>query len=421
MQYHLVHIVTSGEYKTPLIATQLFDRAQVQATLQGADKPLSVSVWIIEPMREILEEKNKAHVNTLRKRCSDINISFIGGIGRLGNWPIMPWLTGLRKKMGTNPVVYHCRGESSLEWALKVKNKYPQDRTVLDIRGFWPLERLSIKDIYDDTALTTEDAAMYEADKEKLKSSVREADSVTTVSVPLGEYLVKNFGAPADTLIVPCCVNDTIPGDKREAIRTQLNLQGKHAILYLGGTQKYQHLEDLVFPFLQSALKQDDDIVAVFITQNKEKMGKLVEQFQLPADRIRLLSAPQNEVGDYLTAMDAGLLLRAPSPLNDFAQPVKLGEYLGAGLPVIVEKGTGKVAALLSPYDIGFEVALTSASAETFDSEVVKALQWVKTGGVKRSQAARQYVEKFYTWKVNIPNERIMYAKSLGNNIKTGR
>jgi glycosyltransferase involved in cell wall biosynthesis len=421
MQYHLVHIVTGGEYKTPLIATQLFDRAQVQATLQGDNKPSSVSVWIIEPMREILDEKNKAHVEKLRKRCPNVQISFMGGISRLSNWPVMPWMKALRKKMGKTTVVYHCRGESSLEWALKIKRRFPVDRTVLDIRGFWPLERLSIKDIYDDSVLSADDAALYNADKEKLRNSVHEADSVTTVSVPLGEYLVKHFGAPADTLIVPCCVNDTIPDYKREVIREQLNLQGKHAILYLGGTQKYQHLEDLVFPFFQSALKQDNYMVAVFITQNKEKMGKLIEAFQLPADRIRLLSAPQNEVGDYLTAMDAGLLLRAPSPLNNFAQPVKLGEYLGAGLPVIVEKGTGKVAVLLSPYDIGFEVALTGKKTESFDNEVVKALSWVKTGSAERSAAARQYVEKFYTWKVNVPNERVMYAKSVGNNIKSGR
>ncbi len=415
MSYHLIYIVTGGEFRTPLIATQLFDRAQTQAVIDGAGKPLSVSVWIIEPMRILLDEKSKNVVKALRKRCPDVAISFVGGISRLNEWPALLGLRFLRSKLGKAPAVYHCRGEASADWALKVKKYYSKDRIVLDIRGYWPLERLSLKGIYDDSALLPADAKQYEADKDRLRQAILNTDTVTTVSKPLAEFLIRHFNAPADTLVVPCCVSGTVDSGKREYIREKLGLQKEYAILYLGGTQKYQHLDDLVLPFLEAAIRLNDKIMAIFITQDKDKMQQLISSYKLPEDRYRLLSVPQKDVADYLTAMDAGVLLRAPSLMNNFAQPVKLGEYLGAGLPVIVEKGTGCVGELLRPYDIGYELALTGKNALSFDNEVLSAISWIEKdidGG--RSVAAKAFVDSQYTWLVNTPHEREMYTKIIG-------
>ncbi len=416
--YNLVHIITGAEYKAPLLASQVFDRAQVQAQTQGADRPHSVSVWIIVPMRERYDKTCISIIEKLKVRCPDISIMFVGGIGRLNNWPLLAKMKKLRQQLKYR-TVYHCRGEASFIWANKVKAAFPDDATVLDIRGYWPLERYVNDGIFDEKDMSPEQKAVFRKDYELLKSSIDNSDAVCTVSEPLRQYLIDNVGAPSDTALIPCCVKNTIPESQRKQIRDELDLNGKYAILYLGGTQKYQHVEDLVMPFMKAAMRLSGNVVAVLLTQNKDKMAEIVKKNDIDESRIRLMSVAQNEVANYLTAMDAGLLLRAPNALNNFSQPVKFGEYLSAGLPVVLEKGTGSIAEILRKYGIGCVVALSGKNSETeIDNEVRSALHWIDTNKTNVRKNTIDFVENHYTWAANLNIERQMYIGALKKTIE---
>lgn len=411
--YHVVHIVTNGEYKTPLVASQVFDRAQAQATIQGKDKPASVSVWIMAPMRDVYNKDARKIVHALRKRCPDVKIEMAGGIGKLKNWPAIPTIKRFRQKLKSK-TVYHCRGESSFQWGYHLKKFFPQDAVIIDIRGYWPLERLINADITDEAQMSPAQERVYETDVKRLQYAVQNSNGLFTVSEPLRRYLIDHIGAPEDSVMIPCCVKDTIPDDNRTKIRQELNIQDKTAILYLGGTQKYQHLEDLVMPFISSALRQSDKCAAVFITQNKEKMSSILSKFQISPERVRLISLAQEQVADYLTAMDVGLLLRAPSKLNNFSQPVKFGEYLSAGIPVVLEEGTGDISRILDAYKIGCVVKLTGKVIESdFDKEVEKALDWYQLNKNEVRINTKKCVEDCYTWKANVQKERSSYVQAL--------
>lgn len=412
-RYNLVHIITGGEYKAPLLASQVFDRAQIQAQTAGVSKPESVSVWIIVPMRECYDKTCVRIVEKLRLRCPDISIKMVGGIGRLNNWPLLTTMKKLRRQL-KHRTVYHCRGEASFIWAKKMKATFQNDATVLDIRGYWPLERYVNDGIFDEKDMSPEQKSVFRKDYELLKRSIDSSDAVCTVSEPLRQYLIENVNAPSDTALIPCCVKTTIADTQRQQIRAQLNLEGKLAILYLGGTQKYQHVEDLVMPFMKSALRLSDKVVAVLLTQNKDRMNEIIRKNKLDEDRIRLMSVAQNEVANYLTAMDAGLLLRAPNALNNFSQPVKFGEYLSAGVPVILEKGTGNIAETLGKYGIGCVVALSGKNTESaIDDEVRTALDWIDSNKDSVRKNTIDFVENNYTWAANLDVERKMYVGAL--------
>ncbi|MCW3121331.1 MAG: hypothetical protein JWQ38_823 [Flavipsychrobacter sp.] len=411
--YNLVHIITSGEYKTPLVASQVFDRAQAQATISGAGKPASVSVWIIVPMREVFDKAAKNTVASLQQRCPAIKIHLIGCISRLGNWPAIPTIKKLRRSL-KGKTVYHCRGESSFEWADAARKSFPGDAIVIDIRGYWPLERLINGDVTDEKDMSAAQRIVYDSDVNRLKNIIAGSEWMCTVSEPLRRYMIDHCGASKDSVLIPCCVNNTIADTNRDKIRQELNLGNNTAILYLGGTQKYQCLEELVMPFMRSALTVSDNTIAVFITQNKDKMTGLLTQFGIDMNRVRMLSVPQNKVADYLTAMDMGLLLRAASPLNNFSQPVKFGEYLSAGIPVVLEAGTGDIAGMLNEYNIGCVIQLEGKNTDTaLNDEVQVALDWFHTNRQLARTNTRKFIEEQYTWQANVPKERSMYAASL--------
>lgn len=402
-----------GEHRTPLVASQVFDRAQVQASTDGPDKPLSVSVWIIVPMRVSFDKESNAIIDGLKKRCPDVKIEVIAGINRLNDWPgrgKMHWLRSSLK----GRVVFHCRGEMFFGWPYMIRKKNPGDAVILDVRGFFPLERfINDHHIISPDDMTDAQKAMYNKDLERLRFAVDHSEGVATVSEPLRQYLIENVKAGEDTVVVPCCVKHTVGDTKREKIRQLLDLENRTAILYLGGVHPNQYLEELGIPFMQSALALSNNNVAVFITQNKDKLQTLLTKFSLDMDRIRVLSVPQSEVADYLTGMDLGLLLRAPSKQNNFSQPVKFGEYLGAGIPVVLEEGTGDMANMLNKNKIGYVVKLWEQPKQQFDAEVKKALDWLKENSNKVRSNTRAFAEECYTWQANVPKERQMYIRAL--------
>ncbi len=412
--YHLVHILGGGEHKTPLVASQVFDRAQVQATTAGPDKPLSVSVWVIVPMRVAFEKESNEIIAGLKKRCPDIAIEVIAGINRFNDWPGRGKAHRLRNSM-KGRVVYHCRGEMFFEWAYMLKKKHHDDAIVVDARGFYPLEPfINDHHITEVSDMTPAQKDVYLKNLKRLQFAVDHSEMVATVSEPLRRYLIQQVKAGEDTAVIPCCVKNTVRDTKREKVRQLLNIEDRTAILYLGGVHKNQYLEELGIPFIQSALSLSNKYAGVFITQNKDKLMQLLTKFSLDMDRVRVVSVPQNEVADYLTGMDLGLLLRLPSKQNNFSQPVKFGEYLAAGVPVVLEEGTGDMAALLKKRGIGCVVKLADKQKQAdFDSEVKSALEWLKeNSGTVRSNT-RKFVEECYTWEANVPVERNMYVKAL--------
>src|SRR6185312_6147009 len=89
------------------------------------------------------------------------------------------------------------------------------------------------------------------------------------------------------------------------------------------------------------ATEQATDVHLLCLTNDEERMAASIASAGVEPNRVTLLSVPQRQVPAFLSAADAGILLRAPSRMNRFSQPTKFAEYLAAGLPVIVANGTG--------------------------------------------------------------------------------
>jgi hypothetical protein len=66
-----------------------------------------------------------------------------------------------------------------------------------------------------------------------------------------------------------------------------------------------------------------------------------------------VVSVPHEEVAGYLAAADVGLLLREPCAVNEVASPVKFGEYLASGTPVILSEGIGDYSNLTRRENVG--------------------------------------------------------------------
>lgn len=416
-KYTLVHITTSGEYKAPLVASQLFDQAEFQATIKEGFSPAKVQAWIIGPMREYADKKARETIDRLKKRCPNIGIHMINGLGRLKNFPVLLHLKFMRLQLGRNTrVVYHCRGENAAEWALLLRKAFPQDRVVLDVRGYWPAELLYSRGIDDPQKATGKDAEDYKRAKETLRHLVATVDAVTTVSTALKELLISEVSGSAQTSVVPCCVSDITNDEQRAMIRSSWGIkEDEIAVVYSGSTAAYQHLDDLTIPFLKQIVEKNDRVRLVFLSSEIEKIKGMLTESGVNTDNVILKSYPQKEVAAALTACDAGILMRKPTLVNRVANPVKIAEYLAAGLPVIIEKGVGGVPDNLldSAMFKGVQVAERTGNMREAAHDVS---EWLLKDTLAKRDTARAYVKEVYLWRSAIHVSRKMYQNVLSEN-----
>jgi glycosyltransferase involved in cell wall biosynthesis len=412
-KYHLIHVITGGEFLKPLVINQVFERAHSQASIDGPSKPISVSVWILEPMRIFLSRSAISYVKQLRRQFPNIKIQIFGGVNRLGNFPMKYFLLfALFKKRGAH-VIFHCRGESCFEL---LKNLVPENalyRFLLDIRGYWPLEFLSQYDVFLPEKADPFLESTYTNVRGRLDNTITSAHGIFTVSNPLKKFLINEHSISSEVVVVPCCVEKIFDLSKRGFIRNQLGISEKNAFLYLGSVTRYQHIEDLVLPFMLALTKVSTRNVAVLLTQDIEAMNSLVNQFDFPKEQVLVMSVPKSQINIFTSAMDAGLLLRVPSLLNSFAQPVKFGEYLANGLPVIVEKGTGEIEDFIKHYGIGKVVSTYDRPPSEINRQAFEITKWIEEERQDLSLKARGFVSKNYTWNAYLELERNSYLNVL--------
>jgi glycosyltransferase involved in cell wall biosynthesis len=250
--------------------------------------------------------------------------------------------------------VLHCRGESAVDWATALAPFLGSCAIVADIRGAGPEELLFARGFDGRESADAASRAGYDAAMRRLRDAIGAADAVVSVSPGMLQWL-RDLGTPDDRLTyVPCCVtNTTFDEDVRHRMRERLGLHSRLVFCYLGTITRYQHVADGVLPFFRAAAAEAGDAHLLCITPDVAAMDSLVSDAAIPPERVTIVSAGQREVAEYLAAADAGFLLRAPSRLNRFSQPTKLGEYLAAGVPVIVARGTGAVDELIEREQAG--------------------------------------------------------------------
>jgi glycosyltransferase involved in cell wall biosynthesis len=101
------------------------------------------------------------------------------------------------------------------------------------------------------------------------------------------------------------------------------------------------------------------------ITPQVSRMDEACCAAGICSEDYKAVAGEPTTVPAYLGAADLGLLLRERTLVNEVASPVKFGEYLAAGVPVVITDGVGDLSTLVN--DRGVGVVL---SAEAWDERM---------------------------------------------------
>lgn len=228
--------------------------------------------------------------------------------------------------------------------------------------------------------------------------AVLESNYRIAVSNQLVEYWKEKFRyMSSNHVVIPCTLNNdvtiTYNESKIAATRHALSVTDNETLLvYSGSSAGWQS-----FGLLEEA------ITKAFIANTSLKLLMLCKPEQakhlqsLFPERVCNKWIAENEVQDYLSAADYGLLIREESVTNKVSSPVKFAEYLAAGLPVIISNHIGDYSQFVEQKQCG------------------TALEDVEWNNLKRPSATdKQRMQALANQYFRKENYKEQYAKLLG-------
>jgi len=207
-------------------------------------------------------------------------------------------------------------------------------------------------------------------------AAVRRADAVLTRSRKAIDILCARAGAGTDPAKFHVVTNGrdaelfrpALAGE-RAAVRRELGIDGSAPLLVYAGSIGPQYCVPEMLTFFRLVLGRRSDAKLLLLTGSPDAAEHSLDGFADLRSSCHVLQVPSGQVPRYLGAGDLGLALRRPSFSMQAVAPIKLGEYLLCGLPVLATRAIGDTDQWIPD---GAGRRLASMSAE----ELTAAAEW---------------------------------------------
>ena len=122
----------------------------------------------------------------------------------------------------------------------------------------------------------------------------------------------------------------------RERLREHLGIPVASLLLVHAGSLGEQYCPTQMLDLFAKVLQRRPDAQLLVLSRQGESLQALAADMHIPADAVTVMALQPEQVPAYLACADVGLALRKPSFSMQGVAPIKLGEYLLCGVPVVV-------------------------------------------------------------------------------------
>jgi glycosyltransferase involved in cell wall biosynthesis len=329
-----------------VIKSQVIDRIKDQ---KEKGKPTSI-LAILHP---------RYYLNNRKRILLDIPDAIVlPSLGKLKHWKANRlWFLLLKHKLKDKKII--CRGPIATNLALTLDKL---THITYDGRGAVVAEQAEYG-VYDGSGIEEE---LFELEK----NAVLRSHKQLAVSSKLVEYWRETFNYnQQDYSLTPCVVtpsqksaDEELPSDLKEFFK----LNNKRIkLVFSGGNGKWQQIEETC-ELIQNLI-ETNDACGLFLCPPHPSIEALKNCFP---DFVFQTTLPPSSVHSALLQCDYGIILRENNITNRVASPIKIAEYLHAGLKVILSPNIGDYSDLLIQSGYGiivknpYEVQISKISAK---------------------------------------------------------
>jgi glycosyltransferase involved in cell wall biosynthesis len=258
----------------------------------------------------------------------------------------------IRQYSNIQPDIIHARGHIGSYIGLSFKRLlFKEAKFIADIRGVTKQEFL-----YSSSNITGKIfSTLRTMGFENLEKIIcRESDHIFCVTNALSDYLVNASKINKEKItVIPTLTNTNIffyNESIRLKMRKTLSIENRMVFIYVGSMAKWQMAKETIELFEHIRL-QNKQAFLLFLTTEPAKATPLFKH--IPENDYHVTSIKHEDINPYLNAADIAVLLRETHIVNKVAAPVKFGEYICSGLPVIASPGIGDTEAQIQNHEIG--------------------------------------------------------------------
>lgn len=186
-------------------------------------------------------------------------------------------------------------------------------------------------------------------------------------------------GVSTEIIVLPSCIDTDFyvyQPNSREKIRRELNILDDQIVITYLGKLGGMYMEEELFDFFSKCLQYDSGRFYFFLfTQiDNDRLIDFLNEYNIPNSVILCKYLCKSEVPAYLSASDIGFCGVRPIRSQRFSSPIKNGEYLACGLPVIIPKGVSDDYLIIQENDdVGLVIELDKEKGLAF-SKIIPQL-----------------------------------------------
>lgn len=218
-----------------------------------------------------------------------------------------------------------------------------------------------------------------------VRRAVRCADHVNSVSRAMADWIRRKWHREASVL--PCCAADSAFAERRPR---QAN--SAKTIVYNGGIYYWQKI-DAILALLKKMSDIDSSLRFRLLTREQNVMAAKCSAIGFDASRWTAKCCEPGEVPAELAQADCGIILRDDTLVNRVASPIKIGEYLAAGLGVLVSPCIGDVSHELAEQEF--------AKFVTNETSTEELVSFVRRLTEEAHASAQAWAREHFTYEGN--------------------
>jgi len=245
----------------------------------------------------------------------------------------------------------HARSHIPAMIALRMKQQFGV-KMIFDVRGL-------MADEYVDASHWRRNSVSYRITKAFEQKALAAADGIVTLTERIWPILQERDGVRERNAlheVIPCCADlekFRFNLTERARLRMELGIADRFVVIYSGSIDGW-YLTEQMADFFVTLRNQNSAAYFLWLTTIKHnRIRQLMKDRGISDSDYRVLAASPHEVPRYLCASDAGLAFIKPCFSKLASSPTKYAEYLGCGLPLIINAGIGDADTLITDERVG--------------------------------------------------------------------
>ena len=251
----------------------------------------------------------------------------------------------------------HCRSYMAGWVGFQIKKQFGIP-FVFDMRGFWPDERK------EGGLWPTQNPLyrlVYLRVKQLEKRLLFHAEHIVSLThkgkrIIEGWDHIKNFEGHIS--VIPCCADlkhfdpSKYSATDKKQLRKTYNLNEEDLVIgYVGSLGTWYMLDEMLDAFAHWK-QQEKNLKLFFLSNiNQDELLPMLSRRGIPRESIRTQSTSYDNVPKHMAMFDVGLFFILPVFSKSASSPVKQGEMLSMGLPVICNRGVGDTDKVIEEVD----------------------------------------------------------------------